>query len=222
MMVAAEVQTGLERREHIIDGRLARIHAPVLTSRRRFLHDDERPGRLVRHQDVDSWKLLASFGFFTYEMPSFVVALLDRHACAAVWQFCSGCVEPRGCEGAAKPGDSQPSDVGSRAVLDVVQVCRLLCPGFPGGNAIEILVVALDPEQRTRRRRIRPGAAGEIADANPQRNVGMTFHRQRQCVEVPVDVSDRADRYPAMAGIFASDGGLTSRSLLSQMKSSLL
>src|SRR5678815_156508 len=165
---------------------------------------------------------LARLGFFTHEMPSFVVALLNDRAGAAVWQFCRGCVEPCWRESTAQAGNSQAPDVDSRAIPDVVQVRRLFRPSLPGGNVIEILVVALDPEQRTWRSRIGAGAAGEIADADPQRNVWMTIHRLRQRVEIPVYVGDGADGHPAMAGSSASAGGLTSRSLLSQMKSSLL
>ena len=44
---------------------------------------------------------------------------------------------------------------------------------------------------------IRARAAGDVADTDPERHVGMPLHRARQRLEVSVDVSDRADGHPA-------------------------
>jgi hypothetical protein len=70
----------------------------------------------------------------------------------------------------------------------------LRCPALPGGDAIEVFVVAFDPEERLRRVRIRAGPAGEIANTDPQRHVRVPFHRASQRVEVAVNVGDRADQ----------------------------
>src|SRR5688572_23668920 len=160
-------------------------------------------------------------------MPSFIVALLDRGILAAMRQVHRQRVKPRRRVCPAKSGHAERGDIGGRAVPDVVKVARLRLPRFPRRDAIEVLVVALDPEERTRRRWIRARPAGEIADADPVRHVWMALHGVRQRVEVSVDVSDRADDHPAMAGRLASGaeaaaGSGTSMSSLSQMKSSLL
>ena len=59
--------------------------------------------------------------------------------------------------------------------------------------------------------RVGTGAACNVADAEPERHLGVPLHRAAHGVEVSVDVGERADYF---AG--------TSRSALSQMKSSLL
>src|SRR5258705_5144500 len=53
VMVPAQVQPRLHRREHLVDGRLAGIPPQRLFSRLRLVPDHERPRGLVRHQDVD-------------------------------------------------------------------------------------------------------------------------------------------------------------------------
>src|SRR5688500_15660530 len=104
MMMAAEMQARLQRCEHVVDDRLACVETPRFPSCRRLapierngwrvqgpapserfvqrvegiFHDDEGARRLMCHQDVGRRKLLACLGFVADEMPSLVVALLER------------------------------------------------------------------------------------------------------------------------------------------------
>src|SRR5687767_3309075 len=114
------------------------------------------------HQDIDWCKLLARFGFLPHEVTSLVVAFLERGARASRGQRLSSRVEPLRSECPAEAGYAQRTDVGGRAVADVVEVARLRLIRFPCRDAVEVLVVALDPKQRPRRRRIGSCTAGHV------------------------------------------------------------
>src|SRR5687768_10811056 len=71
MVVPAEMKPRLHRGEQIVDDRL-----PGIAALRHWLclgHDDERPRRFVRHQNVDAAELLACVDFLADEVPALVV-----------------------------------------------------------------------------------------------------------------------------------------------------
>ena len=59
MVMPAQMQTRPQRREQIVDRRLACVDTPRLRSRTRVVHDNEWTGRLVCHQNVDGAEALA-------------------------------------------------------------------------------------------------------------------------------------------------------------------
>src|SRR5687767_15695248 len=76
-----------------------------------------------------------------------------------------------------------------------MQIARMGVTRFPLGNAVEVLVVALDPVKRLWRIGIRACPARNIADAEPDRNVRVPIHGGSQRLEVAVDVGDGADQH---------------------------
>ena len=83
-----------------------------------------------------------------------------------------------------------------------------------GRDGVEVVVVAVDPVDRSAERLVAPVRVGDVADAEPEGDVGMARDDAAGGVEAAVDVAERADDYLLCAG--------TSRSVLSQMKSLLL
>ena len=162
---------GLQRGEHLVDRRLAGIAAsrPVASRLRGSSVDDRTDARALRASSAcRSARAAARLGFFAHEMPPFVVA---RRAAAAGRP---GVLEPRRRECAAEPGHAQRADDRRRAVAECSADSRGCgSPRFPRGDAVEVLVVAFDPVERRRRLGIRARAAGQVADTDPQRHVGM-------------------------------------------------
>ena len=102
---------------------------------------------------------------------------------------------------------------------------------------VEVFVVALDPVERRERREVLAVVAGDVADRHPERHVGVPRHDVLDGVERAVDVAERADLHvsgrrlggwgwPASSLCLRRRRGAavagTSRSVLSQTKSSLL
>ena len=97
------------------------------------------------------------------------------------------------------------------AIVDVMQIRRQIA----GRDGVEVVVVAVDPVDRSAERLVAPVRVGDVADAEPEGDVGMARDDAARGGEIAVNVAERADGYLAVcAG--------TSRSVLSQMKSLLL
>src|SRR5690242_18323197 len=141
MMVAAQVQPRLHRRKHVIDGGFSRVAPERLTALLRLIDNDEWTRSLVRHQDIDATHPFARLDLLPDEMPALVVTWLMRQRCGR------RCV-PRRRISATEARDGQRSDRARRSIRDEMKVCDHVASSFPGGNPIEILVVALDPVQR--------------------------------------------------------------------------
>src|SRR5687767_9442580 len=117
--------------------------------------------------------MFARVDFVADEMPPLVVSRCVR-------QSIRGRVEPRRRKRPAESRDAKGADGDRRTVPDVVQVVWLRRPALPRRDAIERFVVPFDPEERLWWLGIRAGATGEIADADPQRDVAVPFHRTAQ------------------------------------------
>jgi hypothetical protein len=57
---------------------------------------------------------------------------------------------------------------------------------------VEILVVAFDEVERGRGREVLAVVARDVADADPQRHVGVPLHDELNGAEFAVDVAERA------------------------------
>jgi hypothetical protein len=194
-MVAEQVQPRLRRRQHLVDRGLACV----------VLSDAKRPRRLVRHQHVEASHALHRLDFFAHEVTAFVVfAFLDERA--------RRLVVPRRCERPAYTRHPQTVDVYLGTVGNVEKI------GAHGGGAagrkdgVKILVVPLDPVERRGNVLVHAAIVPDVTDAQPERNLGMPQHDAAKRIEIGVEVAYCAEE--VVAG--------TSRSFLSQMKSSLL
>ena len=58
-----------------------------------------------------------------------------------------------------------------------------------GGYRVEIVVIAVDPVDRRAERFVAPVLVGDVADAQPERNLGMPRHDRAGGVEGAVDVA---------------------------------
>jgi hypothetical protein len=97
------------------------------------------------------------------------------------------------------------------AVVDVMQIGWQAA----GRDRVEVVVVALDPVDRRAERLVAALIVGDVADAQPERNLGMARDDTARRIERAVDVAESAETY-----LLTCAG--TSRSVLSQMKSLLL
>jgi hypothetical protein len=93
----------------------------------------------------------------------------------------------------------------------VVEVRRQIT----GRNRVEVVVVAVDPVDPRARRLVRTRSGRDVANTEPERDVGMACDDGARRVERAVDVAENPERY------FVAWAGM-SRSILSQMKSLLL
>jgi hypothetical protein len=58
-----------------------------------------------------------------------------------------------------------------------------------GGDRVEVVVVAVNPVDGGTERFVAPGFVGDVADAEPERNVGMPRDDAARRVERAVDVA---------------------------------
>src|SRR5437870_2360074 len=100
MMMAAQVQPRLHRRQHVVNRRLPRVAPDWLPSLTRLVDDDKWTRGLMRHQDVDAAHPLARLHLFAYEMPPFIIAPFGR-------QLRGRRLEPCRRVRAAESGDGQ-------------------------------------------------------------------------------------------------------------------
>jgi len=218
MVVAEQVQARLHHGEDLVDLRLPRIGAAASGKR------TERLRRFVREEDVDVAQLLAGLDLLADEVPPLVGELGRlRGSLLRVRQLRRRGLVPRGRERPAESGDfdvrakaltrgvGQPFRADQSAIVDVMQIRRQIA----GRDGVEVVVVAVDPVDRGAQRFVAPVLVGDVADAEPEGDVGMARDDAARGGEIAVDVAERADGYLAVcAG--------TSRSVLSQMKSLLL
>jgi hypothetical protein len=94
------------------------------------------------------------------------------------------------------------------------------------GDGVEVVVVAVDPVDRRTERFVVPRFVGDVADAQPEGDLGMPGDDPARGVERAVDVAQDAEGYRDDAGrvvaVVVVPGAGTSMSVLSQMKSLLL
>ena len=81
------------------------------------------------------------------------------------------------------------------AVGEVAQQRRLRgrATGDGIGDEVEVLVVALDPEEGAKGREVLAVVARDIADLDPEGHIRMSRHDGLDRVERPVDVAERSD-----------------------------
>jgi hypothetical protein len=104
------------------------------------------------------------------------------------------------------------------------------------GAGVEVVVVAVDPVEAGAERFVTSVFVGDVADAEPERNLGVPRHNGPRGVECAMDVAQdpegyrpegyRPEGYRDDAGrvvaVVVVPGAGTSMSVLSQMKSLLL
>ena len=209
MMVAEQMEPRLHRRENLIDLRLAGVGSPAAFERA------QRLLRLMREQDVDHVaQRLEGLDFLVNEMASFVCELGRLRAALLRMRKIGGtCLVPGRCERSAEGGDLNDwrtlvMDLDERPVVDMEEIRRQVA----GRDGVEVVVVAVNPVDARAERFIRAGLGRDVADAQPERNVGMRSDDGACGVECAVDVAECP---------YLGDAG-TSRSALSQMKSLLL
>jgi len=193
-MVAAQVQPRLLHGQHRIDRVLPCVVPPAAGAGTRLVAYDERPRSFVRHQDVHAAKTLARLDFLAHEMPPLIRQLRRlRAALLRMRQGGGGRLVPRGRERAAQPRHAQRPDPHRRAVRNEMKVRDGARASLELGDAIEVLVVPLDPVQRFHRLGVDAAAAREIADAQPERYLRVPFHDSPRRWKVAVDIAERAD-----------------------------
>src|SRR6187399_279003 len=125
-----------------------------------------------------------------------------------MWKISCACVVPRRRKRPAEPGDAQRRGYVDRgAVGDVMKARRQVT----GGDGVEVVVVAVDPVDGSPEGLIPALLIGDVADAEPDCDLGVAPDDVARRVERAVDVAERA------YCLVVCDG--TSRSVLSQMKS---
>ena len=218
MVVAEQVEARIHRGEDLVDLRLPRVGTTAAGKRA------ERLRRFVREEDVDVAQLLAGLDLLADEVPPLVGELGRlRGSLLRVRQLRRRGLVPRGRERPAESGDfdvrakaltrgvGQPFRADQSAIVDVMQIRRQIA----GRDGVEVVVVAVDPVDRGAERLVASVLVGDVADAEPEEEVGMARDDAARGGEIAVNVAERADGYLAVcAG--------TSRSVLSQMKSLLL
>ena len=93
----------------------------------------------------------AIFGASVFQQNGVPVLAHEVAALVITWlvrQLSGGRFIPRRRVGSPEAGDGQRSDGTRRSIRNEMKVWNHVAPCFPGGNPIEILVVALDPVHR--------------------------------------------------------------------------
>ena len=209
VMVAEQVQPRLHRCEHLVDLRLSGIRSTAARIRTKRLRG------FVREENVDhAAERLAPLDVFAHEVPTLVCELGGfRASLPGMRKIVGRRLVPGRSERSAEAGDLDHGlalvvDVDGRTVIDVEQVLRQIA----GRDRVEVVVVPVNPVDARAERLVAAVLVGDVADAQPERDVGMRSDDGARRVERAVDVSESA---------YLGDAG-TSRSALSQMKSLLL
>ena len=97
---------------------------------------------------------------------------------------------PRRRERPAQAGNlhyrlSLVADFDRRPVVDVKQILRQIA----GGDGVEVVVVAVNPVDAGAERLVTAVVVGNVADAEPEWNLGMPGHDRARGVERAVDVA---------------------------------
>lgn len=180
MMVAEQMQTRPHGREDLVDLSLARVRPSIAGKR------PERPGSFVGHEDVDVDQALARLHLLAHEMPAFVGEL--GGLCAALfWMGKVGRVGvvPRRRERAAESGNANLSGADGGGIRDVVQIRRQI----PGCDRVEVVVVAVNPVDRSAQGFVPAVLVGDVADAQPEGNVRMAGDNRARLGERAVNVA---------------------------------
>jgi hypothetical protein len=200
MVMPEEVKPGAHGRKHLVDLGLAGIG--TTSARKRT----ERLRRLVAHEDVDAAKRLARLDLIADEMTAFVVSNawatrgLKPPGCGRRELRC-GCVVPRRRECASESCYPQPIHQpihpwglhpwgptfrsGQPPIRNVMEIRREISRG----DSVEVVVVAVDPVDGSADGFIPAGFVGDVADAQPERNLGMAGDDRPRRIERAVDVA---------------------------------
>ena len=168
----------------------------------------ERARRLVRQKEIDVRQRLAGEHFVADEVAALVVAALAelerrrRRPCGPSTAAARRRrVVPARRERAAERGDApRPDQVRPAVAADSAASARAAARRSRAGEHVEVLVVALDEVERRDRREILAVVARDVADADPQRHVGVPLHDDLNRLELAVDVAERADLHLSRSG----------------------
>jgi hypothetical protein len=186
-----EMQAWLHRGEDLVDLRLPRVRSPAAGK------GTERFRRLVTHEDVDATKSLRRLNFLAHEMTPFIREY-SGFCRRFFWMRQRGrrCVVPRRREGAAESGDAEGDGrakalryveryINRGAVWNVIEIRRQIA----GRDRVEVIVVAVNPVDGDAERFVPSGIIGDVADAEPERNIGMPRDDAARGVERAVNVA---------------------------------
>ena len=197
MVVPEKVQGWPHRTQDFVDLRLAGIRPSASGIR------PERLWRFVSHEDVYAAEPLARLDFVAHEVPA-LVGQFRRLGASPLWvrQIGGRRLVPRRREGAAEPGDDEadlggppyirsqagplgPGDFGEGPIRNVMKIRRRIA----GGDRVEVVVVAVDPVDRGAERFVTSVLVRDVADAQPERDLGMPRDDGPRGVERAVDVA---------------------------------
>ena len=88
-----------------------------------------------------------------------------------------------------EPGHAYATDINSQAVRQVVQAAGEL----PGGDAVEVLVVALDPVERRWQRFVAAVVVRHVSLRKPRTAPRVPFHGAAGAGEIAVNVAEGAE-----------------------------
>ena len=183
MVVAEQVQPRLRCGEDFVDLRLAGVGSSAAGKRTKGLRS------FMAHQDVDVAQRLCRIHFFADEMASFVRKLGRPGAPFLGMRQISGArLVPRRREGSSEPGHADAGDIDRGPVANVMEIRWQIA----GGDGVEVVVVAVDPVDPCAERLVSAEFVGDVADAQPDRDLGMPPNDGARRVERAVDVAERA------------------------------
>ena len=223
VMVAKQMEARLQGGEDLVDLYLAGV-GPAIAVR-----GPERLRGFVRQEDVefDAAKSLTLLDFLAHEMAPLVGEHRGfRRPLPGMREVgCRRVVPSRG----KRSAETQQLDNRLAGVIinlddvriaDVIEIARQITRG----NRVEVVVVAVNPVDIGAERFVAAVLVRDVADTEPERNIGMARDDRARGVELAVDVAERAEAESDVAG--SKDPAYfcagTSRSVLSQMKSLLL
>jgi len=180
VMMTEQMQTRFHRRKDLVDRCLPGVVA----------FDPEGPGGFVGEQNIDIGHALARLDLCADEMSSSVRELgRFRRPLLRMWQLFRRHVVHRRRVRATKTRNTNAFDHRRRAVRDEMKVRRQIA----AGDSIEVLVVALDPEEWCVERLVMSVAVGNIADTKPIVNLGMLPHDTADGHEIAMDIAKCPD-----------------------------
>ena len=209
MMMTEQVQPRLHRGEDFVDLRLSCVRAAAAGKR------TERLRGFVAEEDVNPAEGFASLHLFAHEVPAFVCQLGRLRApLFRMREVRRRSLVPRRSERAPEAGNRQDpaSPIDGDADCTAVRNISETVGQVAGGDRVDVVIVAVNPVDTGAQRLVTAVFVGDVANAEPEGNVGVRRDDRPRRVEGAVDVSERA---------YLGDAG-TSSSVLSQMKSLLL
>ena len=187
MVVPEQVQARLHGGEHLVDLRLAGVGSASCRETRGTASAPRGSGRRRRRRAAPCTprppRARSAAACRRARSPSRVPFFGCGRSAAGVSYHVGANVPPR--PATSTIGSSLVADLDDRPVGDVDEVLRQVVRG----DRVEVVVVAVNPVDAGAERFVAPVFVGDVADAEPERDLGMARDDRPRGVERAVDVA---------------------------------